>query len=370
MNPAGGFAHKPTLVGELVELRPFTGADIASMGPILADPEVLRLTGSVHSSAEAASGSPVLDERSLRWYETRAEAPDRLDLAIIDGASGACVGEVVLNDWEPENRSCNFRILIGPAGRNRGLGTEATRLLLDYAFGHTDLLRIGLEVYAFNPRAQHVYEQCGFRLEGTRRDALRFDGHGVDAHVMSVLRADSGVHAVDTVGRPVMIVIRGNSGSGKSTIARDLRDRLGAAWIEQDHFRRVVLGEHGNYTPVTIDLIETAVRTCLAAGRHVVVDGIFNAAKYSDMFVRLAALPGNDSRFFAFDLEFGETLQRHGTRGAKAAEFGEHEMRGWYHGWNPLSGIDEVRLGMELDPGQVVDVILSAIGSGQSREGG
>ena len=46
------FALKPTLTGELVELRPFTVADAEAMQRILADPEVLRLTGSTHSSAE------------------------------------------------------------------------------------------------------------------------------------------------------------------------------------------------------------------------------------------------------------------------------------------------------------------------------
>jgi len=76
-----------------------------------------------------------------------------MDLAVVDPASGECVGEIVLNDWEPGNQTCNLRILIGPRGRGRGLGTEAIRLLLDYAFAQTDLFRIELEVYSFNTRA-------------------------------------------------------------------------------------------------------------------------------------------------------------------------------------------------------------------------
>jgi RimJ/RimL family protein N-acetyltransferase len=63
-------------------------------------------------------------------------------------------------------------------------------LIVDYAFGSTNLNRVGLEVYAFNPRARHVYQGAGFVLEGTKRAALKYDGAYVDAEVMSILRSD------------------------------------------------------------------------------------------------------------------------------------------------------------------------------------
>ena len=170
------FADKPTLASGRVLLRSFKAGDIDAMGAILADPEVLTLTGSVHTTTEAYGRTAVLDSATRRWYETRAEQPDRLDLAIIDQASSTCVGEVVLNELSPENDSCSFRILIGSAGRDRGLGTEGTRLIIQHAFRTTTLHRIELEVFAFNPRAQHVYERSGFTFEGRRRDAHKFDG--------------------------------------------------------------------------------------------------------------------------------------------------------------------------------------------------
>lgn len=190
VNTVTQLSIKPTLTGSLVVLRPFNGADIEAMGAVLADPDVLRLTGSVHTSAEAEGQCEVLDETTRRWYETRAEQTDRLDLAIIDRGTGRCVGEAVLNDWQEDNQSCNFRILIGRDGRDRGLGTEATRLLLEHAFTTTDLYRIELEVYDFNPRARHVYENVGFRVEGRRRAAFICDGRRIDAITMAVLRPE------------------------------------------------------------------------------------------------------------------------------------------------------------------------------------
>src|SRR5665647_1023045 len=102
MIAADVFATKPTLQGDRAGLRQFTPEDITAMADILTDPEVLRLTGSVHSTAEAKTEAGdkagPLDPATRRWYETRADQKDRLDLAVIAADSGACVGEVVLNE--------------------------------------------------------------------------------------------------------------------------------------------------------------------------------------------------------------------------------------------------------------------------------
>jgi RimJ/RimL family protein N-acetyltransferase len=183
------FATKPVLRGRLVALRPFRpDADVAVMAAILSDPEVRRLTGSVTTSEEAGQPQP-LDDTLRRWYATRNEQQDRLDLAVEDAATGRLVGEVVLNEHDAEARTCNLRCLVGPEGRGRGLGTEALRLLLDHAFGALLLERVDLEVYAFNPRARHVYERLGFVVTATREDDLVFDGVGVAALEMELTAA-------------------------------------------------------------------------------------------------------------------------------------------------------------------------------------
>jgi RimJ/RimL family protein N-acetyltransferase len=158
------------------------------MCSLLLDPEARVLTGSVHDEAQAhAQESPAEDELLRHWYATRNDQTDRLDLAITDRATRECVGEAVLSQWDPGNESCDFRILIGPSGRNRGFGTEATRLIIGYGFERLGLHRISLEVYAFNPRARRAYEKVGFRPEGVLRECLRYNGEWIDATVMSIL---------------------------------------------------------------------------------------------------------------------------------------------------------------------------------------
>jgi RimJ/RimL family protein N-acetyltransferase len=178
-------ADKPTLSGDLVVLRPVTAADAAFL--IDDDTEANRLTGSHLRGLTMA--------QKEAWYATRGDFDDRLDLAVVDRASGLYAGEVVLNDLMAEDRSCNFRIcLLGSPNRDRGLGTEATRLILAHAFETVGLHRVELEVYAFNPRARRVYDKVGFVYEGTKRDALRWDGEYVDAHTMSILEEEWARH--------------------------------------------------------------------------------------------------------------------------------------------------------------------------------
>jgi RimJ/RimL family protein N-acetyltransferase len=185
------FATKPTLAGQRVILRPYTDADLPGLKAAMADLDVLKLTGSVHSEAEAlAPISPEEEQARLDWFKSRNDTDDRLDLAVVDRAAGGCVGEAVLNQWDPGNESANFRILIGPAGQDRGLGTEATRLIVGYGFEYLGLHRITLEVYAFNPRARRVYEKVGFKAEGVLRESLRYEDQWIDATLMSILASE------------------------------------------------------------------------------------------------------------------------------------------------------------------------------------
>jgi RimJ/RimL family protein N-acetyltransferase len=180
-------ADKPTLPGHKVLLRPVEAADVVlALEP---DPEGDRLTGS-----HPRPGGLTLEQRKA-WYATRADLDDRLDLAVVDRASGRFAGEVVLNELDADNQSCNFRIfLFYSQNRNRGLGTEATRLILAHAFDTVGLHRVDLEVYAYNPRARRVYEKVGFVYEGTKRQSLLWDGARVDADIMSILADEWAVH--------------------------------------------------------------------------------------------------------------------------------------------------------------------------------
>ena len=176
------FRDQPILTGELVRLEPLTEAVLEDYLVGLADPELSRLTGT-HASFDRA--------QTERWLASRAEQHDRADWAVLRRSDGAFLGEAVLNDFDPDNASANYRVwLAGPEAYGKGYGTEATRLVLDYALDVAGLHRVSLGVLDFNPRARRVYEKCGFQLEGRLREAVRWDGEWHDELVMSVLSTD------------------------------------------------------------------------------------------------------------------------------------------------------------------------------------
>ena len=175
------FTDKPTLIGERVRLVQLNSEHAVAYLASLQDEEANRLTGSQDTFTQTQIES---------WLGSRPEQTDRLDLAVVENATGKYCGEVVILDVDDNNLSCGFRIALTSEFIGKGLGTEATRLIVDYVFANTPMHRVGLEVYAFNPRAQRVYEKVGFSKEGVMRDALRWNGEWVDAIMMSILRTD------------------------------------------------------------------------------------------------------------------------------------------------------------------------------------
>ncbi|MEU1461636.1 GNAT family protein [Streptomyces sp. NPDC005727] len=173
------FSVKPVLTGRRTVLRPFTEADADVMGEIVADPEVVRFT--------FEPSTDLTPERLRTWYGSRATAPDRVDLAVTDPQTGEVLGEVVLYEYDAVARSCTFRTLIGPRGRGRGIGTEATRLIVAHGFESLGLHRIELAAWAHNQRALRVYEKAGFVVEGVRREVQIRDGEWADEVIMAIL---------------------------------------------------------------------------------------------------------------------------------------------------------------------------------------
>jgi predicted kinase len=139
-----------------------------------------------------------------------------------------------------------------------------------------------------------------------------------------------------------LIVLRGNSGAGKSTVAKALREAYGRglAWVSQDLIRRIILREKDRPGAVNIGLIDQVARYSLDHGYHVVLDGIFYADRYELMLAGLNRDHRGVSHFYYLDVSMEETLRRHATR-PQAAGFGPDDMRQWHRPGDLLSEIRE-----------------------------
>ena len=131
----------------------------------------------------------------------------------------------------------------------------------------------------------------------------------------------------------ILIILRGNSGSGKSTIAKGLQHHFGngTLLIDQDVVRRNMLSVKDRPNNLSIELIRQIALYGKGRCEVVIVEGILNSLKYGEMLKDVIQAFGNQAAVYYFDLPFEETVKRHETR-AKRNRFGEDALKLW---WNP-----------------------------------
>ena len=159
-----------------------------------------------------------------------------------------------------------------------------------------------------------------------------------------------------------LVIIRGNSGSGKTTVAKELQKKLGhgTMLISQDVVRREMLyvkdGEKPKAEELLFQLAMYGKNNCDV----VILEGILNSKWYNNLFERL--LNEFESNIFAyyFDIPFEETLERHKQK-PNAHEFGEAEMREWWHEKDLLQCIPETLLGQELEKDEIVNMMYEKV---------
>jgi len=102
-----------------------------------------------------------------------AELAKGHNYAIINSENEELIGNCGFMEIDNLNQTGEIGIFIGnKIYWNKGYGTEALTLLLDYGFKALNLHNVQLRVYSFNVRAIKSYEKIGFKTYGKRREAL------------------------------------------------------------------------------------------------------------------------------------------------------------------------------------------------------
>ena len=179
------------LTGPTLHLRPTTEADLPLLESWWLDPAVAALQSD--AVRPGPPGSAV--ERFRSWSANDGDGAVGFSVATLD--LGELAGHVTLWGATVRRRSATLGVLMGPAHRGRGLGREAVRLALRYAFWEMNLHRVQLEVWAFNERALRCYRASGFTEEGRRRQVTFHDGRWHDEVLMSVLQPEWAAGTLD-----------------------------------------------------------------------------------------------------------------------------------------------------------------------------
>jgi predicted ABC-type ATPase len=160
---------------------------------------------------------------------------------------------------------------------------------------------------------------------------------------------------------PKLVIIRGNSGCGKSTTSKRLRYALGyeTMLVSQDVIRRDILRVKDTSGNPSIQLIKDTVIYGLGLGFDVIVEGILHRDKYGQMLRELATL-FDETYVYYFDISFEETLRRHQTK-PNAHEFGETLMREWYVASDVLNLPSEKLITEDQSQDEILQVILNDV---------
>jgi diamine N-acetyltransferase len=135
-------------------------------------------------------------ESQEAWVEESNKAagerePKSVTFTIYDVSDGVPVGTCGLFEISYMQGAANLGISLGER-RNQGLGSEATRLTLDWAFHVLGVQNVLLEALAWNEAALRAYEKAGFRRIGVRRGAAMSRGKRADVILMDAVPADFG----------------------------------------------------------------------------------------------------------------------------------------------------------------------------------
>jgi hypothetical protein len=159
-----------------------------------------------------------------------------------------------------------------------------------------------------------------------------------------------------------LIILRGNSGSGKTETGRALQRKFGhgTMLISQDVVRREMLFVKDGPNPEAGNLLLELALYGKSNCNIVILEGILNSEWYKSLFENL--LDNFKDQIFAyyFDIPFEETLNRHQQK-PNAQEFGEKEMREWWNEKDLIDIIPEVLLYKELRLNEIVDIIYKDV---------
>jgi RimJ/RimL family protein N-acetyltransferase len=179
----GGSMTGFLLTGKLIELAPIDlENDLAIWEKWNRDSDYQRLLDDC--PANQSSATMIKD-----WFEKDDFNGTLFMIHTLD--EHKTIGFIELRGYDWVARNAWVGIAIGDSEyRNKGIGTEAMALMLNFAFRTQNLHRVNLCVFDFNKRAIHCYEKSGFKYEGTERECIYKDDHRWDVLNMGVLKTE------------------------------------------------------------------------------------------------------------------------------------------------------------------------------------
>jgi RimJ/RimL family protein N-acetyltransferase len=154
------------LTDGVVTLRPLSPGDVEFYA------EIHSLEDVVATTVPPVAPSREKIRRRCAWSQSYWLAGERVDLVILDAATGTPAGEIGLYYQEPTTGQAMIGYSMMPAWRGRGYPTRAAQLVSLWAFAETDIARLIAGALPTNLGSQRVLEKAGFTREAYLRSRL------------------------------------------------------------------------------------------------------------------------------------------------------------------------------------------------------
>ena len=165
--------------GERIYLSPMNPDDAETYLAWINDVKVAAYLGPMYARMVGLNG-----ERA--FLESAGQQGHDYSIVLKDGDK--LIGSVGLTDIDHRSCAATLGVFIGDAAyREKGYGTEAVKLIVEYGFQWLNVHNIMLTVRAVNERAIACYKKVGFREFGRRTQSTFFDGRLVDDVYMEMV---------------------------------------------------------------------------------------------------------------------------------------------------------------------------------------
>jgi RimJ/RimL family protein N-acetyltransferase len=175
----------PTLTTARLQLRPFTPADA---------PRVQELAGQREiADAMISIPHPYVEGMAETWIACHAaafDAGEEVHFAVQLKHSDEVIGAIELRRIDTNHSLAELSLWVGVDWWGRGYALEATRAVVDYAFGQLGLNRVYAHYMTRNSASRRVLEKAGFQSEGLLRERVRKWGKFEDVVITAILRKD------------------------------------------------------------------------------------------------------------------------------------------------------------------------------------
>ncbi len=173
------------LQGKLVYLRGLERGDLKLLHKMQNDEEVMEW-------ARFRPDHTVSMEALEKEYdeELKGNSPTRRTFAVVHKKTGKVTGWCSIRWWRPFATSADVGLALTKEFRGKGIGAEVTRLLTELAFDQYNMHKVELFTRADNRAMIRSAQKNGFKVEGTARETLYFNGEFRDGVMMGVLRGE------------------------------------------------------------------------------------------------------------------------------------------------------------------------------------